>query len=86
MSVMESLIRGNFLQSLLLVQCSPGCVNTGNKLRMNSTVLWMKILLHAFIRPSCFKAKSMLLYTTIFGACALQQHSDIYQTAYSKFS
>lgn len=57
MSVTESLIRGNFLQSLLLVQCSPGCVNTGNKLRMISTILQTKLLLHAFIRPLYFKAK-----------------------------
>lgn len=72
MSVAESLIRGNFLQSLLLVQCSPGCVNTGNKLRMNSTVLRMKILLHAFIRLSCFKAKSMLfIYNNLLSLCSV---------------
>lgn len=78
-SVTESVIRGNFLQSRLLVQCSPGCVNTGNKPRMNSTALRMKILLHAFIGPSCFQAQRMLFYPT-FWACAVQQHSDICQT------
>lgn len=79
MSVTESVIRGNFLQSRLPVQCSPGCVNTGNKPRMHSTTLQMKILLHAFIGPSCFQAQRMLFYTT-FWACAVQQHSDICQT------
>lgn len=75
-SVSESVIRGNFLQSRLLVQCPPGCVNTGNKQRMNSTTLQMKILLHAFIGPSCFQAQRMLFYTTSW-ACAVQQHSEI---------
>lgn len=78
-SVTESVIRGNFLQSRLLVQCSPGCVNTGNKPRMNSTTLQMKILLHAFIGPLCFQVQRMLFCTTSW-ACAVQQHSDICQT------
>lgn len=66
MSVTESLIRGNFFTIPFACTVLTWLCQHGNKLRMNSTVLRMKILLHAFIRPLCFKAKSMLLYTTIF--------------------